>query len=58
MKCKYCGSEMCLDDKDSYIGKGGVCVVHKYFCCDDCGASAYEELVSGKSKILEFYPPE
>ena len=58
MECKYCGSEMRLDDKDSYIGKGGECVVRKYLYCDNCGASAYKELVSGKVEILEFYPPE
>lgn len=57
MKCKYCGTEMHLDDRDVYIGRGGLQVVNEYFICD-CGASAYQELVSGKTEKLEFYPPE
>lgn len=57
MKCEYCGAEMFLDDKDGYFGRGGVQVLDKYWSCD-CGASAYQELVCGKTEILEFYPPE
>lgn len=57
MKCKYCGAEMFLDDKDSYIGRGGVCVIDKFFICD-CGATAYQTLVSGETETLDFYPPE
>lgn len=57
MKCKYCGAEMFLDDKDVYTGRGGICVVDKYWSCD-CGASAFQEMASGKTEILDFYPPE
>lgn len=58
MRCKYCGAEMRLDDKDVTYGRGGVCVVDKYWCCDNCGASAYELWAGDKSDKLEFYPPE
>ena len=57
MKCKYCGAEMCLDDKDAHIFMGGVILVDKYWICD-CGASAFEKLFLGGSVKLEFYPPE
>ncbi|MDB2020709.1 hypothetical protein PM027_22010 [[Clostridium] symbiosum] len=57
MKCKYCGDDMFLDDKYFYIGRGGVQVVEKYWVCD-CGASAYQKLVSGKTEYLEFCPSE
>ena len=53
MKCKYCGDDMFLDDKYFYIGSGAVQVV----VCD-CGASAYQKLVSGKTEYLEFCPSE
>ena len=57
MKCEYCGAKMLLDGDNVYIGEGGVYVVERYLSCD-CGASAYQELVNGKTEILDFYPPE
>ena len=40
MKCKYCNSEMRLDDVD-YNFKGNK---DNYWKCDNCNASAFEKL--------------
>lgn len=50
MKCKYCQSEMRLDDVD-YNFKGNK---DNYWSCDNCKASAFEKIRYGKSIFLEF----
>ena len=40
MKCKYCNSEMRLDDVD-YNFKGNK---DNYWVCDNCNASAFEKI--------------
>ena len=53
MKCKYCVSEMRLDDKNTL---GAISINH--WVCDDCGASAIEEIRYGEYDKLTFEAPE
>lgn len=44
MKCKYCGNEMFLDDKDfNFEG-----CYNDYWLCEKCGAGAVEKVRYGK----------
>lgn len=51
MICKYCGSEMKLDDVD-YNFKGNQ---DNYWICDNCGTGCFEKIRYGKSCYKEFY---
>ncbi len=51
MICKFCNSEMRLDDRD-YRFKGNQ---DNYWACDDCNASCFEKIRYGKSISKEFY---
>ncbi len=53
MKCKYCESEMCLDDMNT-LG----CITMNYWVCDNCGASAIEEIKHWEYNKLTFEAPE
>lgn len=54
MKCKYCGSEMRLDDID-YNFKGNQ---DNYYTCDNCNAGAYQKIRYNRSIYVEFYKEE
>lgn len=54
MKCKYCGTEMRLDDVD-FNFKGNK---DNYWICDNCGAGAFEKIRYGKSVKVEFRKEE
>lgn len=54
MKCKYCQSEMRLDDVD-YNFKGNK---DNYWVCDNCNASAFEKIRYNKSIFVEFSKEE
>jgi len=45
MKCKYCGEEMRLDDRDYYRTYTDL-----YFVCDKCSASCVEKRSKLKGK--------
>lgn len=53
MKCKYCESEMRLDDKNTL---GFITI--KHWDCDNCGVSAVEEIRHGEYNKLTFKAPE
>ena len=45
LKCKYCGNEMFLDDKDfNFEG-----CYDNYWLCKKCGAGAFEKVRYGKT---------
>ena len=50
MECKYCKTEMRLDDVD-FNFKGNK---DKYFICDNCNASALEKIRYGKTVSVSF----
>ena len=52
MVCKYCKSEMRLDDVD-FNFKGNK---DNYFICDNCNALALEKIRYGKSVNVTFEP--
>lgn len=54
MKCKYCESEMRLNDVD-FNFKGNK---DNYWACDKCGASAFEQIRYGKTKSVSYQPSE
>lgn len=54
MKCKFCESEMRLDDTD-FNFKGNK---DNYWACDNCEATALEKIRYGKSVSVEFQEPE
>ena len=54
MKCKYCGSEMRLDDTD-FNFKGNK---DNYWACDTCGATAFEKIRYGKSVSVQYQQSE
>ena len=54
MKCKFCNSEMYLDDCD-YNFKGNK---DNYWKCDNCNASAYEKIRYNKSIFIEYTESE
>ena len=54
MKCKFCNSEMRLDDVD-YNFKGNK---DNYWKCDNCNASAYEKIRYNKSIFIEYIESE
>lgn len=54
MECKYCKSEMRLDDVDfNYKGNKD-----NYFICDNCNASALEKVRQGETVNVLFIPSE
>ena len=50
MECKYCKTEMRLDDVD-FNFKGNK---DNYFICDSCHASALEKIRYGKTVNISF----
>ena len=54
MKCKFCNSEMRLNDVD-YNFKG---CKDNYWICDNCMASAFEKIRYNKSICVEFSESE
>lgn len=54
MKCKFCNSEMRLDDVD-YNFKGNK---DNYWKCDNCNVSAYEKIRYNKSIFIEYTESE
>lgn len=44
MKCKECGSNMYLDDKDKRTRK----ITDYYYCCDTCQTSVIKTFIDGK----------
>lgn len=54
MKCKYCKTEMELDDVD-FNFKGNK---NNYFYCENCNASALEKIRYGKTVCVSFKPGE
>lgn len=54
MKCKYCNSEMRLDDVD-FNFKGNK---DNYWECDTCNATALEKIRYGKSINVKFQEAE
>lgn len=53
MECKYCESEMRLVDNNTL---GFITI--RYWACDNCGASANEEIRNGVYNKLTFKIPE
>lgn len=50
LKCKYCGNEMFLDDKDfNFEG-----CYDNYWLCEKCGAAAFEKVRYGKRFTVEW----
>lgn len=54
MKCKFCNTEMRLDDVD-FNFKGNK---DNYWICDKCGASAFEKIRYGKTVNVKFEKEE
>jgi len=54
MKCKYCDSEMRLDDTD-FNFKGNK---DNYLVCDACDATAFEKIRYGKSVSVKYQASE
>jgi len=54
LKCKFCESEMRLDDTD-FNFKGNK---DNYWVCDNCETTAFEKIRYGKSISVEFQEQE
>ena len=54
MKCKYCNSEMRLDDTD-FNFKGNK---DNYWACGTCNATAFEKIRYGKSVSVQYQSSE
>lgn len=54
MKCKYCGTEMELDDVDfNYKGNKD-----NYYLCPKCDSTAIEEIRDGTTVNIRFRPSD